>query len=473
VRRRARVFAGVLLAFGMLLAACTGGGEREALASPSVGDTSPLAFSGCDVVQCEGSIKGAAFRILMPTRWNGTLLLYSHGYRFAQPAPPSFDPPATDAIPAPGDDAAQRLLQQGYALAGSAASSNGWAVNEGVQAAEDLYRYVADTIGRPRRTYLWGDSLGGLVSQVLAEKGEPWVSGAAPLCGVLGGTRENLDLAMDVAFAVRELLDPSLKLTGYRSHDDAVKQWEAAQRRIVAAAAAAPDGAARAALVGALVDAPVQTSRFDGSTPVSRVSATVEAVLTGLGYGTYGRYEIEQRLHGDPSRVGEDLAARVSASERQLIDLVGGAGATDRLLAEVDDGRRPQPDPGARSRVSSLGEPTGQLRVPTITLHTTADPLVLVQNERLFADRVRAAGQQLRLLQLYVVPPATFDAPAPYGAGHCNFTADQRLATVQLLDTWVRTGVRPTGSQVHQAISSVPGMDASYVPSPWPAATVR
>jgi hypothetical protein len=409
----------------------------------------------------------------MPERWNGTLLIYSHGYRSAQPVPPSFDEPSTHAIPAPGEDVAQDLLRQGYALAGSASSANGWAVAEGVRAAEDLYRYVADTIGTPRRTYLWGDSLGGLVTEVLAEKGEPWVSGAAPLCGVLAGTRENLDLAMDVAFAVRELLDPSLKLSGYRSHHEAVQEWQTAQRRIVAAAAGTADGAARVALVGALVDAPTQTARFDGSTPVSRIAATVEAVLTGLGYGTYGRYEIEQRLHGDPSQVGDDLAGRVSAAERQVVDLAGGTGATDRLLDELGDGARPQPDAAARSGTASLGEPTGRLRVPTVTLHTTADPLVLVQNERLFADRVRAAGRQNDLLQLYVAPPTTFTAPAPYGAGHCNFTAQQRLATVRLLDTWVRTGARPTGSQVHQAIASAPGMDASYVPSPWPAAAVR
>jgi hypothetical protein len=230
-----------------------------------------------------------------------------------------------------------------------------------------------------------------------------------------------------------------------------------------------PEGAARVLLVAALVDAPTQTSRFDGATTVSRISAAVEAILTGLGYGTYGRYEIEQRLSGDPSELGRDLPSRIGTSERQLVDLVGGPGSTDRLLAEVTDGARPQPDAASRAEASELGEPTGEIRVPTITLHTTADPLVLVQNESLFAARVRAANRQGRLLQLYVTPPKTFSTPAPYGAGHCNFTDQQRLTTIELLDTWVRTRQRPSATGVHAAISGVPGMDAGYLPPAWPS----
>jgi hypothetical protein len=470
--RRWRAAAGALVALSLLVTSCSGGAEDTTSDRPTaVSDVSPLAFHACDTIACEGAIGGARYQILLPSTWNGTLLIYSHGYRFAQPVPPAFDEPSTDPVPAPGQDVADALLADGFALAGSASSRNGWAVPEGVTAAEQLHRFFAEHVGTPRRTYLWGDSLGGLVTQVLAEKGEPWVTGAAPLCGVLGGTRENLDLAMDVAYAVRELLVPSLKVAGYRSHDDAVAQWQKAQQTILAAALAGGDGAAKVAFVSALVDAPAQTSRFDGADPVSRVSAAVEAVLTGLGYGTYGRYEIEQRLGGDPSEVGSDLADRISVDERRLIDLAGGAGATVRLLDEVADGRRPQPDGEARAGTAGLGEPTGELRVPTVTLHTTADPLVLVQNERLFADRVRAAGAQQRLLQLYVVPPTTFEAPAQYGAGHCNFTAEQRLATVRLLDTWVRGGARPTGSQVHDVIGAIAGMDSTYVPSPWPAQT--
>jgi len=63
---------------------------------------------------------GASYIISVPSNWNGTLVLYSHGYVF--PGQPN---PAKDA----GDPLTEAaLLNQGYALAGSAYSANGWAL---------------------------------------------------------------------------------------------------------------------------------------------------------------------------------------------------------------------------------------------------------------------------------------------------------------------------------------------------------
>jgi hypothetical protein len=448
-----------------VLAACTG--SPHATSTPT---EQPLAAKSCSQVACEGTIDGARYRIVLPDRWNGTLLLYSHGYRFAQPVPPDFAAPATDAVPAPGEDVAKALLDDGYALAGSSYARNGWAVPEGVKADEQLYDRFAATVGTPRRVYLWGDSLGGLVTQSLSEKGLPWVSGAAPLCGVLGGTIENLDAALDVSYAVRTLLASTLRLTGYASHQAAVAQWQAGQQAVVSAAGQGGDRAARLALIAALVDAPDQTSRFDGSSPSSVIGAAAEAVITGLGYGTYGRYEIEQRVGGNPSSNADvDYATRVSSEERSRVDALGGPGTTDRLLRLLDRGRRVTASPAARAKARSLGEPTGELRVPTLTLHTTDDPLVLVQNERLFRDRVASAGRADQLLQLYVEPPKTYAAPAPYGAGHCNFTSAQRLAVVDLLDSWVRTRHRPDAARLADALYDVRGVVTDFVPSPWPS----
>ena len=61
------------------------------------------------------------------------------------------------------------------------------------------------------------------------------MSGVAPMCGVLGGTNLNLDLALDVAYAVKTLIYPQLKLTGFASNDEAVANWEGAPKAIVAA----------------------------------------------------------------------------------------------------------------------------------------------------------------------------------------------------------------------------------------------
>src|SRR5215467_8323271 len=65
---------------------------------------------------------GATFLIEVPSPWNGTLLLYSHGY--TTPGSPN---PAHDV-----GDAVTRafLLENGFALAGSSYAHTGWAIQE-------------------------------------------------------------------------------------------------------------------------------------------------------------------------------------------------------------------------------------------------------------------------------------------------------------------------------------------------------
>ena len=59
-----------------------------------------------------------------------------------------------------------------------------------------------------------------------------------------------------------------------------------------------------------------------------------ESTLTALGYGTFGRYEIEQRVGGNPSwNTGVDYShAGVDEPSDSLIEFVS-PGATDKLLA--------------------------------------------------------------------------------------------------------------------------------------------
>jgi pimeloyl-ACP methyl ester carboxylesterase len=259
--------------------------------------------------QCTGELDGAKYAIKLPTKWNGTLLLYSHGYRFAAPAPPSFDPvdtnaqvSSTDTDGSGADPLSTSLLAAGYALAGSSYKSNGWAAADGVKAGTDLHAQFLKLVGTPKRTYVWGDSLGGLVTELLAESHPDWVDGSAPMCGVLAGPNYNFDVALDVAFAVKALIDPQLKLTGYTSQDDASANWQHAAAAVQKAAAdVAGGGTAKALFIGSLVDAPTATQTYDGHDLPSQVKARVEAVLTALAFGTSGRYELEQRVGGNPS----------------------------------------------------------------------------------------------------------------------------------------------------------------------------
>ena len=468
VRWRRRAGWPAALVASLALAGCgsgSGGGTADAVRS----DRTDAPFKNCGS-PCTGELSGARYEVRLPERWNGTLLLYSHGYRQARPAPPEFAPVQTDPRPAPTEEVATRLLAQGYALAGSAYKSNGWAVADGVAAGEQLHDWFAGNVGKPDRTYVWGDSLGGLITQLLAEKHPEWVSGAAPLCGVLGGTNLNFDLALDLAFAVKALVHPQLKLSGYSSYEDAVANFDGAYKAVLAATKSTGTGIPKLLLVGALTDAPTQTVTYDGSTLQSRAGALVESLVTGLVYSTVVRWEVEQRVGGNPSgNTGADYGSRVSAEEKQLIETVA-ARSTERNLALLDAAAKVSPDAGAREKFAALGTPTGNLTVPTITLHTKADPLVLVQNETVFAGKVGAArNRKADLVQLFTAAPASYPEPAPYGAGHCNFTTGERLGTVKLLDDWVRRGTFPTPPAETAAFGPDTGLALGYRTGLWPA----
>jgi pimeloyl-ACP methyl ester carboxylesterase len=467
----------------MLLAACSSSSSTTSTVRDQNNDVS---FKGCDQVKCTGTLNDAPYEIVLPAKWNGTLLLYSHGYRNAEPAPPDLQPVSTTPEPAPGwgegaKDVGQALLDQGYALAGSAYKSNGWAVADGVAAGNDLYEFFKSNVATPNRVYVWGDSLGGLITQTMAEK-YPWVNGAAPFCGAVAGLVPNMDLALDVAYGIKTLgIYPELKLTGYSSYEEAVQNWTEAAKRLLAAAKDVPNGTSKVLYLAGIVNAPGQTFKYDGSTITSKVSGLVESTLTALGFGTFGRYDVEKRYGGNVSgNEKTDYAARISTSEASSVDtLVPGAAASYTALMQA--GQRVAPDPAAVTKgLADGGDPQGTVQVPTLTIHTAADPLVIVENESFLLTRYRKAASEGKtkadLIQLYTVAPSTYpeSTGAPFGAGHCNFTKETRVNMIGMLNTWVRDGVTPVGDAITKALPpETTGYAATYVPGPWPDALVQ
>src|SRR5580700_5213258 len=67
---------------------------------------------------------GATYVIDVPAKWNGTLLLYSHGYV----APGSQNSASDVGDPLTGG----YMLAAGYALAGSSYATTGWAVQQAI-----------------------------------------------------------------------------------------------------------------------------------------------------------------------------------------------------------------------------------------------------------------------------------------------------------------------------------------------------
>jgi pimeloyl-ACP methyl ester carboxylesterase len=486
---RRGVVAGVALA-AVVVAGCSSTGR----AGTGVQDEKNVSLKkDCASAACAGTRGGAKYQIKLPAskkKWNGTLVIYSHGYRNAVPIPtnplvPSQGESAVDtsAESAPSATVASQLTGQGYALAGSSFKTNGWDVLDGVAGDKDLYSYFSATFGTPKRVYIWGVSLGGLITETLAESHPSWVSGVAPLCGVLGGTNLNLDLALDVAFMVKTLIYPKLTLTGFTSSTQAVAEWRAASQAVYAKAkSATPEAIADLFAIAAVSGAPAQTLHYDGSTATSIGGAYVEGIVTALGYGTWGRYDIEQRAGGNPSQNARvDYQARIGAAATATINSLA-PGQLPAVLAKLSAAPRVSANPAARAKAATFGNPTGAITVPTVTMHTIDDPLVISPNETVFASRVGAHNQSTLLKQIFTAPPAKYKV-APYGAGHCNFTKDEAVGVITVLDKWVRGDEYPSPGIVATAFgynqASTPAEETAgtaktgYVPTlgaaAWPA----
>jgi hypothetical protein len=371
---------------------------------------------------------GAAWQIRVPADWNGTLLLYSHGYR----APGSPNPAQDVSDPVTGG----WLLDHGFALAGSSYASTGWAIKEALADQAAVLDAFQATVGTPRRTIAWGDSLGGMVTAGLVQRIPERLDGALPACGVVAGAVATWNQALDAAFAFKVLLAPHSALRVVHITDPAANLTLATQA--LAAAQATPAGRARIALVAALNDTPGWANPT-APEPAPDDYATRQLNQYANLNGTFAfpfafRAELEARAGGNPSwNLGVDYARQLerSVDRAEVEALYAQAG-----LSLADDLRTLNRAPRIAPDLDAVGYAirnivfNGRLGgVPVLSLHTTGDPLVVVQQERAYAQAVRAAGNAGLLGQAFV-----------HRAGHCSFTPAERIAALQALLQRVDTG---------------------------------
>lgn len=448
------------------LATCLSALTVGALAGALLVAPTPAVAAG-DVTTATGSIAGAAWTAKVPADWNGTLLLWNHGIRTtidpnrsAEHAPRGTDGDTTDA-----------LLAEGYALAGSAYRSNGFAVRDAVNDDVALLAEFARRFGRPARTYVWGASLGGLISQTLVEERPDLVTAAAPACGVLAGAVPIGDQVLDTLVMARALFAPALKVSGFTSDAEAVASVETLKRSVTTALStpATQTGAVgRVIAIAVLQGLPLKTRTSAGTSTASIAAAAAEGVLTQAGAAILGSRDSIRRAGGQPAtNVGTSYARRVTPEAVARFTALGLPASLLRSYAVTLDRRvaRVAASATARAKARTFGAPTGAVTRPVVTMHTVHDPFVTASNEALFASKVAVMGAGANVLQLWIAPPASYTTAA-YGAGHCTFTTTQWLALLDTLESFVAQG-RPTAGEVAALWAGVPGLDQAFVPLPW------
>jgi pimeloyl-ACP methyl ester carboxylesterase len=389
-------------------------------------------LAGAAVTSRTGTLPdGATFLIEVPSPWNGTLLLYSHGY-----VVPGGSNPAQDV----GDPLTRvALLAGGFALAGSSYAHAGWAIEEALVDQIAVLDNFDAFFGKPTRTIAWGHSLGGIITAGLIQRNPERFDAALPMCGVLSGGVATWNQALDSAFAFKTLLafGTPLELVNITNPPANFLLSE----QILAAANATPQGRARLALASAMGDTPGWFDPASAEPAEDDFAAQQQnqfrwAANVDFAFVFFLRAELEFRAAGNPSwNTGVDYREQFerSVDREEVRALYRQAGLDlDDDLETLNHAPRISANPASVEYLERNIIFDGSIHIPVLTLHTKGDGLVSNQNESAYRQTVEEAGNERFLRQVFV-----------HRAGHCTFTPAETITALGNLISRLETGKWP------------------------------
>ncbi len=367
----------------LLLLAASCGGDSDGPSEPVDEGQAPVA--GCS----DGTMSsGALYRICFPADWNGELVFYAHGYVS------SSDPLTIPDEALGGVSLSAAVTSLGYAFATTSYRANGLVADVAVDDLLDLdERFRQLYRPDPSASYVIGASEGGLVATLAAELNPPRFAGVVAACGPIGDFATQLDYIGDFR-AVFDYFFPGV-IPGSVTEvpEEVLANWESQYVPAVESALASDPAAALELIevTGAAVDA--------------NDAASIAATTIGiLWYQVFGTGDAQVRLGGQP----------FDNSSREY------SGSSDDLALNAGV-FRVSADPAARAATDRF-DASGELRIPTVTLHTTGDPIVPFLHESLYASKVSSAGTTDLLTQ---------QSADRYG--HCAFTLTEVQAAFAAL----------------------------------------
>ena len=373
-------------------------------------------------------VDGAAYRIEVPRRWNGDLVIYAHGYR-GTGRTVWVDSPSLRAF----------YIRQGFAWAASSYQTNGYDVGQGVRDSHAMIAQFRRTVGhRPDDVFMTGVSMGGHITAVAIEHFPEAFDGAMPACGVLGDAKL-FDYFLDANVTAAALTGTPITFPLQPPADYAAVYGQQV--------------AAELPLLG--------SGLGSGSTPVftplgRQWEATVEQRSGGTRPGFDGAFAFWNAASSGPPLTGAPfLFGLYPGLSGGTIGIANGNVTSNvRTVYQLDGDPRLSADErrlnAAVLRVRSTASPSrhlsgvpavqGRPRIPVLSLHGLGDLFVPFSMEQEYARRVRAEGRS-----------GLFVSRAVRSVGHCDFTPAELQRGFSDLVRWVRTGYRPAGDDILNA----------------------
>lgn len=383
-----------------------------------------------------GVHKGAGYRIEVPDDWNGSLVMWAHGFRGTGLELRVDNHPLREF-----------LVPNGFAWAASSYTRNDYDITVGVQDTHALATRFNGVVGKPDRTYLTGASMGGHITAVSIEQYPRFYDGAMPICGVLGDY-ELFDYFLDFNVAAQQLgVGDSVFPVGSDYLSVTVPQ-------IKANLEAVPNGWPN------LLNADGQNLK--NLTELRSGGDRPNFDEAWFFWNTFAE------LESGPGNFLFDLGAQDGTLARSPgvavdnADVVYQFDTDSNLTADeqaFNDGVvRVHADPQARAGngLAQVPKVEGDPNVPVLSLHNLGDLFVPFHNEVVYGHEAAANGKSDLVVQRAI-----------RGVGHCDFTASELVTAFVDLVAWVEVGVKPAGDDVTDpAAVAAPDFGCAFTDDP-------
>ena len=358
---------------------------------------------------------GAWYLAAVPKDWNQALVVHAHGGpRLGQPKPND------------SDEDLERfaiMVSKGYAWVGSTYRRGGYGVRMAAADVDNSRAAFWSRFGQPKLTILHGQSYGGNVAAKLAElhaldsEGRKLYDGVILTNGVLwGGTRAygfRADLRAVYQYFCRNHPrpdEPQYPLWQGLPLDSAMTRSELELRFNECTGAEMFSGKRSIE----------QQHRLSAIARVTGINDRY--LLRHLEWATFTFRDLVQlRLNGANPFDNSRMVYRGSRQDRDLNREI------ERFAA----------DPAAVAKLAYDSDLSGQIVLPTITLHALHDPIVSAKADAYYGRLVAQSGNT-RLLAQYLTN----------GDNHSRLSDAEVLAALEGLKDWIETKARPVPGQI-------------------------
>lgn len=388
--------------------------------------TGPTCDGKTPVQTCTGTTSdGAAYKMVVPATFNGTVTIWSHGFGGNTTIPGYFAVDSTAQI-APGNDASlvTYLTNKGVAVIGSGFSTQGWNLDEAVKTNAELVGVFKAKFTTTKKVVAWGYSMGGGITQAFAEQ-KPELLSAAAVMNPVDAWGSQSKYFVDLLWLMKTWFDPTIKLTGYAPGAGGDMQMLQDLGKYTAVLTALKAGVATGAwpttssasakalqaggipsrsallMIGRLAGISAQSSSFDGlvgppgaaatAWPLAYAPAlaTLENIAGVLGYSLLGSRDMQAKMGGVSfDNQTTNYSKQLSDEDRSVHNAgLSGNSAIAGMLSTLNplnpDAPRIKGDAAAIAKsASTMYESTGKIKVPTVMMigqHDPVEPAGIVQ----------------------------------------------------------------------------------------------